>query len=370
MVEGDRPRVRIAVIIAAIVLFAAGLILVRSVHRVQTWTLARQTKIVWSAPFGESPGALAVERGMDGRVYGPLGFAAAGQRFWIADTYQHRLVSAEAGKPWRVTELGDRLPEDLISSAQGLYFVDNQKLAVYRVSGRKIAAVIQLPPSPGYSEAIWHLAAYGGDLLLEGIKIGKGQTETWLAKYTASGQFAGMLNESEGSADTPFHVAMAYPIATVVRSFQVSPSGCLYIEAAGNDRFRREVLVYNGHNQFLRQGAGTVPGNHHTQSVAEHQPSGMDIHGHQFECAGPRADFGGAARRPDLGSACAGGACPQCCLWGSRSSRFLLSPAEHSISIPHRPLDAVSRHNMAVAQSVWLVQEEPGAAAAQNYAEY
>ncbi len=246
-------------LIAGLIILAAGYLVIRGLHRVQTWTLESQSHVVVQAPFGDRPGDLAVAQGIDGRQYGPLGFVAEGRSFWIADTYHHRLVEVTPGRPWKITDLGERLPEDLTATPQGLYFVDNQTLAVYRVSDQHVVKIIQMTQEPGYSQAIWHMEAYQGGLLIEGVKIGRGLTETWLAKYTDGGQFVRTLNESEGSGSIPFHVDAAYDISTVVRSFQVSPSGRLYVEAAGNDRYQREVLVYSGEGRLVRRVAVLSP---------------------------------------------------------------------------------------------------------------
>lgn len=234
-------------VLGILMALAAG----RGLHRVQFWHLDPTSALVWSAPFGSRPQDVGIAKGLDGQRYGPLAFAYAEHRFWIADSYQHRIV--ETGKTWRTVAVPDAVIEDLVYASRGLYFVDNQQLAVYRLLGGRVSKIIQLTVPPGQTEAIWHLAADGRNLLLEGVRLGRGQSEMWIAKYNAQGRLLGVINMARSQWDSPLQVDAAYPISAVVRSFEAGPHGWLYVEAASGDRYQREVLVYNRKDRLLRK---------------------------------------------------------------------------------------------------------------------
>ncbi|AUW92846.1 hypothetical protein BXT84_01825 [Sulfobacillus thermotolerans] len=243
-------RRRQAAIAVAVLGLAMGVV-AKGMHRVQFWKMSDQARIVWQAPFGTGETHLGVARGLDGQQYGPLAFAYAHKNFWIADSYRNRII--ESTDPWKTVSVPGTIIDELVFVRRALYFVDNQQLAVYRLADQHITKVIQLQAPKGQTEAIWHLAADGGDLLLEGVRLGHGESVMWLAKYSAQGRQIAMLNLAKSAWDSPLQVQPTYPVTAVVRSFEPGPSGGLYVEAASSDRYQRMVWVYSRHNHLVRK---------------------------------------------------------------------------------------------------------------------
>ncbi|WP_053959526.1 hypothetical protein [Sulfobacillus thermosulfidooxidans] len=242
-----RPWI-IALLIAMGVL---GIFVRQHLARRQIWHFTTHPIVVWSEPFGHRMDSLALAKGLDGQIYGPLAFVIWHNHPIIADSYQHRIIIST--HPWHIIATPELLVEDLVHMGNSLYFVDNHTLAVYRIEHGKPVKIIQLHPSPGQSEAIWHMAQDGQHLLLEGVKLGQGQYETWLRQYKPNGQLVQTLNVAKTRWNNPFEVNSQYPIGVVVRSFVVAPNRQLVIEVAGDNPYERLIQLYNVHNRLIRQ---------------------------------------------------------------------------------------------------------------------
>lgn len=234
-----------------LVILGLSYVVHRHLYRVQVWHFTSRPFTAWTEPFGHTTDALALAKGLDGRIYGPLAFVIRQGHPIIADTYQHRIVMNT--RPWHIIATGHLLAEDLVDTGRHLYFVDNQTLSVFRVDQGKLVKIIQLHPPAGQTEMIWHMASDGQTLLLEGVKLGKGEYETWLRQYQTNGRLLKTLSVARTRWDSPFEVSADSAIGVVIRSFSVSPKQQLAVEVADDDANQRLVQIYSPQNRLIRQ---------------------------------------------------------------------------------------------------------------------
>ncbi|MCL4494342.1 MAG: hypothetical protein M1294_05940 [Firmicutes bacterium] len=240
-----------------VALVAAGSIVRHHLYRVKVWNFSSKPVGLWTVPFGSWANQLTRVKGLDGDIYGPLAFVVRNGQPAIADTYGHRIVVNI--HPWRTVATEGLLPEDLVGTARTFFFADNRTLAIYRVSTGNPRKIIQFSQSPGYTEVIWHLATDGNTLVVEGVKLGQGQCETWLRQYSGTGQLLHTLNLVRSGHHLPMKSPSSHPITVPVRSFTVSPSRQLVVEVAGNEKYQRVFQVYNADNRVVRQAELIAP---------------------------------------------------------------------------------------------------------------
>ena len=215
-----------------------------------------QTHLVATWPFGQGPAALGVETALDGQEYGPLGFAVAGTRLAIVDTYQSRLVwetrRGEAPARWSRRSIPDSLLETVVwSGAMRAWLVaDNAHLVIWAAAASGVEPWLTIPRRPGTTASLWRVVATpGGPVFVEEVVFGRGTYHLALGSYNARGR----LERELTTAGYPTVDAAGPPtILTQVRSFASAPDGELYVELAGTTPQSRTVGVLNRHGSGLR----------------------------------------------------------------------------------------------------------------------
>ncbi len=242
---------------AILVVLVMGVIVRHNLYRVRVWKFSAKPVYLWKVPFGPGANQLAVVKGIDGEIYGPLAFMAPRGQPVIADSYAHRIVLGI--HPWHSLSTGELLPEDIVGTAHHVFFADNRTLGIYEISSGKPHKIVQLSPRPGYTEMIWHLAMDGNTLLVQGVKLGKGRYETWLRQYSTTGNLLSTLNRVESGYNLPLQTLSTLPIAVPIRSFAVAPNRDLVVETATSEKSQRTFQVFNQNNQMVWRGVLISP---------------------------------------------------------------------------------------------------------------
>ena len=235
------------------VVLGIGAIVHHHFYPVRVWKFSEKPVRLLTLPFGRGSNQVTQAQGLDGQFYGPLGFMVKGGQLVIADTYGRRIVIDT--HPWRSISTGNLLPEDIVGTEKQIFFADNHTLGIYRVILGKPRKIIQLSPDLGYTQMIWHLATDGNTLLVEGVKLGKGQWESWLRQYSDTGKLLHVLNMTKSGYNLSGQSLSSLPIGVSVRSFTVSPNQELVVELASKNSHQRVFRVYNAKHRMVRQAA-------------------------------------------------------------------------------------------------------------------
>ncbi len=245
--RGQRRFIVVGVVLLAILVLLSGF------HRVKVIQFDAGPMAV-DLPFGNTRDAVGRAVGIDGRVYGPLTFAANGQSLVVADTYRQRLLTIEGGRMTEIPTL-NQLVEDVQMGAKNRLFVaDNRGLAVWMIARGRRTKLLQFRHLSGYTEALWHLALGANrKLYLEMVRFGHGTFSAQLDEYSMTGRFLRRLATAAGGRVEPLTPLKGSLVSEPVRNFQVSPQGELYVEPAPTPGKTRAVTVYSSDGRFLRR---------------------------------------------------------------------------------------------------------------------
>lgn len=242
---------RKALWLAVTIAFICAVLAIAGLRRVAVWTL-EPTHYLVDLHYGQGAMDMGRAVGLDGRTYGPLGFATNGQRLVIADTYRQRILSLSPKA--HVVSVPGMMIEDVAVDPRGhIVAVDNRTLTVWRLIHGHRRALVHLTPAPGYTEAIWHIGvSSSGKIYVEWVRFGHGSFAIILDEYSRSGVFMRQLaraGASRGRGLTPLSGA----IQETVRDFQVAPNNNVYVEPPSLDGHTRTILIYGPRGQLLRQ---------------------------------------------------------------------------------------------------------------------
>lgn len=240
-------------LIAAGGVLLAILVLLSGFHRVKVIQFEAGPNAV-NLPFGTTRDAVGRAVGIDGRVYGPLTFAASGHALVLADTYRQRLLTIEGGRMTEIPTLNQLVEDVQMGPKNRIFVADNRGLAVWMIAHGRRTKLMQFRHRPGYSEALWHLAVgENRKLYLEMVRFGHGIFSAQLDEYSITGRFVRRLAEAAGGRTEPLTSLSNSLVSEPVRNFQVSPQGELYVEPASLPGKTRTVTVYSSDGRFLRR---------------------------------------------------------------------------------------------------------------------
>ncbi len=204
-------------------------------------------------PFGEAPDQVKQARGIDGRTYGPLTFAANGKNVVVADSYHQQLLYFSPGHVDR-RPLEGAMIEDLSLNRQGqVLATDNRTLSVWLLNGDAKKRIVALTHWRGYTEALWKVNwTPKGNVLLEWIQFGRGSFATRLQEYSAAGRLMRTMAESFVSPNDVRPLSLHPMSAAPIRNFQVAPNGSVYIEPQQMPSHTPTIRVYGANGLYLR----------------------------------------------------------------------------------------------------------------------
>lgn len=243
-----RRRVFMAV---AGVLVLALLVLFQGFKKVPQWHLTSSHQGGWNIPFQGTSLDFHTAVGIDGRLYGPLAFDVFGHHLYVADTYQSRVVVMNPHV--QIIPVDQMMIEDMVVGIHGnILLADNQSTTIWRYGSGKPHLLIQFPHIKGYTEAIWHLSVTPqGKIIVEIVRFGRGTFSIWVNEYTRLGKFIRHIAVAEGSRSRLLTPLSNSPIPEVVRSFQVSPSGDIYIESPPTNTSFRQISIYRNNGRLV-----------------------------------------------------------------------------------------------------------------------
>ncbi|MHB1957360.1 MAG: NHL repeat-containing protein [Sulfobacillus sp.] len=219
-------------------------------RRVTVWNLSSQPHMAWQANFGTHEGNVGDAHGLDGRRYGPLAFSLLGQEIVVADSYKGRIiVTGPHPQQFSVSPL---MVEDMAVTGSGSVIVaDNRQLEVWMLRNREKRLLIKVPQARGMTQAIWHLAVGSrGEILLQIVGFGHGQFEMRLNEYNRAGRFIRELSRATGGEGSDLTPLAGHGPLGLIRDFEVSPAGELYVEPPSNERFHRQIDIYHWNGQY------------------------------------------------------------------------------------------------------------------------
>ncbi len=206
-----------------------------------------RTEVVVNWPLGRGPEALGFEAALDGQTYGPLSFAVHSGHLAVVDTYQSRLVwESRWGTPiaqWHHIAIANALLETVAWSggADAWLVTDNERLAIWAVRRSGARPWLVLPPAHGVTSSLWRLAAAAaGPVFVEQVTLGHGTYRLALTVYDGRGHPEHRLAADYAAEPTPADSSLLGH----VHSFQVSPSGQLYVELGQSNGRTRTVGIW------------------------------------------------------------------------------------------------------------------------------
>ncbi|PSR31617.1 MAG: hypothetical protein C7B46_16590 [Sulfobacillus benefaciens] len=242
-------------ILAGVGLLGAGLLFLTfwGWRQVTVWSLSAKPQVVWQSRFGKGADDVADAIGLDGRRYGPLAFGVVGNHVVVADSYHHQIVYT--GPVSQRVAIGSLMVEDLAVSPSGsIILADNRQLTVWELTHGKLHEIIQVPRKAGVTQAIWHIAVGAhGQILLQIVTFGHGQFEMQLNEYSPKGTFIRELAHAQGGQGLELTPLAGHGPLGLIRDFEVSPSGELYVEPPSNLRFQRQIDIYHWDGRYAGQ---------------------------------------------------------------------------------------------------------------------
>ncbi len=237
----------IAVGILGLLVFGLGL------HRVTIVALREPPRVVWKASYGTSSNRVGESIGLDGRHYGPLAFALLGKRLVVADSYNNRIIVRAHHS--QVLEAAPLMVEDVAVTPSGAILVaDNRQLGVWRLGSGRISRLIKIPQEKGVTEAIWHLGVGPeGQIVVQVLGFGQGQYQMMLNEYNRKGQFVRELARAQGGENAGLTPLAGHGPIGILQSFEISPSGELYVVPPSHQRYHRHIDVYRWDGQYVSQ---------------------------------------------------------------------------------------------------------------------
>lgn len=239
-------------ILAGVGLLGVGLLALSFLgwRRVTVWSLSTTPQVVWQARFGTGVSGVGETTGLDGRRYGPLAFSVMGKQLVVADSYHHQIVVT--GPMLQRMSVDSLMVEDLAMTPSGsIILADNRQLAVWELTHGKPHQIIQIPRRTGVTQAIWHIAVGSrGQILLQIVTFGHGQFEMQLNEYSPKGTFVRELAHAQGGQGMELTPLAGHGPLGLIRDFEVSPDGELYVEPPSNQRFQRQIDIYHWDGRY------------------------------------------------------------------------------------------------------------------------
>lgn len=202
--------------------------------------------LLWRAPWGKEPGAVAWAQGKDGNRYGPRAFALRPDGgVLLLDTFNSRVLALDAGgRVARIIPLdGDGYDDVAVSPGGTVYLADNVKGEVVWLDGAGAVAGREAMRPEG-------IDVY----LIEGLAAGENSVFVQEAGWTTGGFFrrvtclrgageprgtlAQVLVRVSGEREESGGV-----VSEAVRAAVAAPDGCLYLDVHSPDGFTRRVQI-------------------------------------------------------------------------------------------------------------------------------
>ncbi len=222
-------------------------------RRVTVWSLSTRPQVVWQARFGKGASDVGDAIGLDGRRYGPLAFSVMGKQLVVADSYHHQIVVT--GSVLHRIAVDSQMVDDLAVTPSGsIILADNRQLTVWKLTHGKMHEIIRIPRRIGVTQAIWHIAVgSGGQILLQIVTFGRGQFEMQLNEYSPEGTFIRELAHAQGDQGVELTPLAGHGPLGLIRDFEVSPAGELYVETPSDQRFQRQINIYHWDGRYAGQ---------------------------------------------------------------------------------------------------------------------
>lgn len=210
--------------------------------------------VVVKLPFGNGIDTAGRAIGIDGRMYGPLTFAANTHMVVVADSYHERLLIFRHGHMSELPATGKMIEDIAISANNQIVAADNRQLTVWSFERHKIRPIVQFSGPKGYTDALWHIAlAPRQRILVERLRFGHGTFQARIDEYSMKGQLIRSLAEARAGRNGALNPLGASDIALPVQNLQVAPDGHLYLEPMPLTGSSRTVRIYQQDGMLLGQ---------------------------------------------------------------------------------------------------------------------